>query len=112
MTFVLSSGENWTNWYYYALQMWPNPFTTVIQLFYYSLANYVLLALFIEIIVHNFDAKAEERERQQRTAYDRLQELVRSECSAVPCLILYVFLTYFIIISQSVRMRRWLLSGE
>lgn len=75
------AGENWTDFFYYSMLI-ASPYVAILfQLFYFVFSNYVLLSLFIAIIVHNFDAKAEEREHQQRTAYSRVQELVRSKCN-------------------------------
>ena len=74
------TGENWTNWYYYTVLVTSPIVASIFQIFYFILSNYVLISMFVAIILRNFDANEEEKERQQRTAYTKMQDVVTRAC--------------------------------
>jgi hypothetical protein len=69
---------------------------------FYALSNFVLVALFVAVILSNFETKKTEVEKEQAEAYDRLWNLVHrtyawadpaSERSVVVCVCLLLSLT-------------------
>lgn len=47
---------------------------------FYALSNFVLVALFVAVILSNFETKKNEVDKEQADAYDRLWKLVHRKC--------------------------------
>jgi voltage-dependent calcium channel len=74
--FIIMTGENWTEFYYYTGLTTTAAVSTVVQIFYFILSNYVLISMFVAIIIQNFEADDAEREQQQRNAYSQIRTAI------------------------------------
>ncbi len=72
----LPAGENWTDRYYYVTSLGVGAAPTLLILVFFAIGNFVLMALFVAVILENFETKDSEMESEQAEAYERLRKLV------------------------------------
>ena len=71
------AGQNWTDFYYYTTSLGVGVAPTLFIILFFAFSNFVLMSLFVAIILENFETKANEIEREQANAYERLHALVQ-----------------------------------
>ncbi len=74
------AGENWTDHYYFVNSLSSGKMSGLFVVAFYALSNFVLVALFVAVILSNFETKKNEVDKEQADAYDRLWKLVHRTC--------------------------------
>jgi hypothetical protein len=71
----VTTGENWTDHYYFVHSV-GGANASLFIIAFFATANFVLVALFVAVILGNFETKRSEMEKEQEDAYLRLWNLV------------------------------------